>query len=152
MAIYLAQHGKAASKDVDPQRGLTPDGVAETDRVASLLARSNLILDVIWHSGKTRASQTADIFAAALNPTDGVTSRDGMDPVDEVASLADSLPTDRHELYVGHLPFMERMVSYLITGTADGRVVKFQYSGVVRLDWDSEGRRWVIGWTLFPFL
>jgi len=34
MAIYLAQHGKAASKDVDPQRGLTPDGVAETDRVA----------------------------------------------------------------------------------------------------------------------
>jgi phosphohistidine phosphatase len=62
MAIYLAQHGKAASKDVDPQRGLTPDGVAETDRVASLLARSNLTLDVIWHSGKTRTRQTAEIL------------------------------------------------------------------------------------------
>lgn len=152
MAIYLAQHGKAASKNIDPQRGLTPDGAAETDRVASLLARSDLSLDVIWHSGKTRASQTADIFAAALNPTDGVMSRDGMDPLDDVASLADSLPTDRHELYVGHLPFMERMVSYLITGTADVRVVNFQNSGVVRLDWDPQGRRWVIGWTVFPFL
>ena len=149
MAIFLSQHGKSASKEVDAQRGLTPDGVAETTRVASLLARADMDLDVIWHSGKARASQTADIFAASLKPTAGVNSRDGMDPLDDVASLAASLPMDRHELYVGHLPFMERMVSYLILGTADGRVVRFQNSGVVRLDWDSEEQRWVIGWTVF---
>lgn len=150
MAIFLSQHGKSASKEVDPQRGLTPDGVAETTRVANLLARSDMDLDVIWHSGKTRASRTAEIFAAALNPTDGVKSRDGMDPLDDVASLAGSLPRDRHELYVGHLPFMERIVSYLITGAADSRVIEFQNSAVVRLDWDVEGRRWVIGSTVFP--
>ena len=150
MAVFLSQHGKSASKEVDPQRGLTPDGVAETTRVASSLACSELHLDVIWHSGKKRASQTAEIFAASLKPTEGVKSRDGMDPLDDVASLAGSLPRDGHELYVGHLPFMERIVSYLITGAADGRVVKFQNSGVVRLDWDLEGRRWVIGWTVFP--
>ena len=149
MAIFLSQHGKSASKEVDAQRGLTPDGVAETTRVASLLARADVDLDVIWHSGKTRASQTAEIFAASLKPTDGVKSRDGMDPLDDVAALAGGLPTDRHALYVGHLPFMERMVCYLILGMADGRVVKFQNSGVVRLDWDSEGQRWVIGWTVF---
>jgi len=51
---------------------------------------------------------------------------------------------------VGHLPFMERIVSYLITGDADGRVVVFQNGGVVRLDWDGERQRWLIGSTMFP--
>ena len=152
MAIFLSQHGKSASKDVDPQRGLTLDGVTETTRVAKILSQSDLTLDVIWHSGKARASQTADIFAASLKPREGVKSRTGVDPMDDVAGLADSLPTDRNEMYVGHLPFMERIVSYLIMGAADGRVVLFQNSGVVRLDWDSQGKRWVIGWTVFPCL
>ena len=152
MSIYLSQHGKSASKDVDPQRGLTRDGVTEVTRVARMLSERGLAVDVIWHSGKARASQTADIFAASLNPKEGVKSRGGIDPLDDVVALAGDLPKDRDEMYVGHLPFMERIVSYLITGNADSRVVVFQSGGVVRLDWDLEGERWVIGWTVFPNL
>lgn len=152
MSIYFSQHGKSASKDVDPQRGLTRDGAMEVTRVAKMLSDAGLAVDVIWHSGKARASQTADIFAASLNPKEGVKSRDGIDPLDDIVALAGDLPKDRNEMYVGHLPFMERIVSYLITGNADARVVVFQNGGVVCLNWDAQGERWVIGWTVFPNL
>ena len=150
MSIYFSQHGKSASKDVDPQRGLTLDGAAEVTRVAGMLSEAGVAVDVIWHSGKARASQTAEIFAASLNPDAGVKSRDAIGPLDDVESLAGNLPKDRNEMIVGHLPFMERIVSYLVAGDPDGRVIVFQNGGVVRLDWDAEGQRWVIGSTVFP--
>lgn len=152
MAIYLSQHGKSASKDVDPQRGLTREGSTEVARVAEMLANAGVSVDVIRHSGKARAAQSADIFAELLLPKEGVESRTGIDPLDDVELFAVELPTERDEMYVGHLPFMERIVSYLITGDAQGRVVAFQNGGVVRLDWDAEAKRWVIGWTVFPNL
>ena len=152
MSIYISQHGKSASKDVDPQRGLTPDGAAEVTRVARMLSEAGLAVDVIWHSGKARAAQTAEIFAASLKPDEGVKSRDGIGPLDDVEAFAGDLPKDRNEMIVGHLPFMERIVSYLITGDADGRVVVFQNGGVVRLDWDAQWQRWVIGSMVFPNL
>ena len=152
MAIYLSQHGKSASKDVDPQRGLTREGAVEVTRVAETLADAGVVVDVIWHSGKARASQSAEIFAASLRPKHGVKSRTGLDPLDDVVTLAKELPTDRDEMYVCHLPFMERIVSYLITGDAGGRVVVFRNGGVVRLDRDAHAQRWVISWMQLPNL
>ena len=152
MAIYLSQHGKSASKDIDPERGLTSEGAAEVERVAGMLGDAGISVDVIRHSGKARASQTADLFAKALKPVEGVVSQAGIDPLDDVSAIADALSTDRDEMYVGHLPFMERMVSYLITGDPELRVVAFKNGGVVRLDWDAQAQRWIIGWTLFPSL
>lgn len=152
MAIYLSQHGKSASKDVDPQRGLTEEGAAEVRRVAEALAGARISVDVIWHSGKARAAQSADLFAGALDPAGGVVSRDGIDPLDDVEAFARLLPTERDEMFVGHLPFMERLVSHLIAGDADRRVVTFQNGAVVRLDWDADAQRWNITWTQFPNL
>ena len=152
MAIYLSQHGKSAAKEVDPERGLTPEGTLEVERVAEMMADAGISVDVIRHSGKTRAAQTADLFAEKLKPVEGVASRTGIDPLDDVGAFASTLPSNRDEMYVGHLPFMERLVSHLITGDADMRVVAFRNAGVVRLDWDEEAERWVVGWTLFPSL
>lgn len=152
MSLYLSQHGKSASKDVDPQRGLTSEGRAEVIRVAETLERAGIVVDAIWHSGKARAEQTAEIFAFSLSPASGIGAREGIDPLDDVAAFAGTLSRDGDTMYVGHLPFMERLVAYLIMGDADGRVVRFQNGGVVCLDWDVEGARWVIGWTAFPSL
>ena len=150
MAIYLAQHGKSASKDVDPQRGLTVEGIAEAERVARRLADAGICVEVVWHSGKPRAAQTAEIFARALDPKQGVMARAGIDPMDDVELLARTLPVDRDELFVGHLPFMQRMVSLLVSGDPDVAVLTFQNAGVVCLDPDAQMRRWVIRWTAFP--
>ena len=150
MSIYLSQHGKSASKEVDPRRGLTPEGSREVASVAQALARAGVAVREIWHSGKARADESAQIFAASLAPTAGVRSRDGVDPLDDVIAFAESLPKNGDVMVVGHLPFMERLVSFLVTGEADGRVVRFQNGAVVCMDWDTEGDRWVIDWTVYP--
>lgn len=150
MAIYLAQHGKSAPESVDPERGLTEEGIAEVERVARRLADAGITVDIVWHSGKTRAAQTAEIFARTLHATQGVQARTGIDPMDDVEAVAATLPVDRDELFVGHLPFMQRMVSALVLGNAEVPVIAFQNGGVVCLDWDEPMRRWVIRWTVFP--
>ena len=151
MKVYLIRHGDAVSSGVDPRRPLSEEGRAEVRKISSFIRPLGICVEHIWHSGKTRASQTAEIFAASLNPGAGVKSRDAIGPLDDVESLAGNLPKDRNEMIVGHLPFMERIVSYLVAGDPDGRVVVFQNGGVVRLDWDAEGQRWVIGSTVFPY-
>ena len=56
-------------------------------------------------------------------------------------------------MVVGHMPFMQRLVSYLTVGSEEIRVYQFQNSGIVCLD-NSEGTDgkldWFIKWTLNP--
>ena len=150
MALYLVQHGRSQSKDVDPDQGLSEDGAAETRRIAEVARGYNVNVSLIKQSGKTRARQTADIFAAALNPGGGVEETTGLKPMDDVSAFADTIDAAADTMLVGHLPFMERMTSYLVTGTADSPVFKFQNSGIVCLDRDPNTGSWVIVWTLMP--
>ena len=53
-------------------------------------------------------------------------------------------------MLVGHLPFMERLTAYLVTGTVEKLVFKFQNGGIVCLDMDQTERSWFIKWTLMP--
>lgn len=150
MTLYLVQHGQSLSKDVDPDQGLSEEGVAETERIAGVAKNYQINVGQIMHSVKTRARQTAGIFASALNPTGGVTEVAGLKPMDDVAAFAASLNPDTHTMLVGHLPFMERMTSYLVTGSSDKPVFKFQNSGIVCLDKYPASESWVIVWTLMP--
>jgi phosphohistidine phosphatase len=53
-------------------------------------------------------------------------------------------------MLVGHLPFMERMTAYLVTGSAAKPIFKFQNSGIVCLNRDPEIGSWMIVWSLMP--
>ena len=150
MALYLVQHGQSLPKDVDPDQGLSEKGVAETERIAEVAKNYHINVGKILHSVKTRARKTADILASALNPTESVKEVEGLKPMDDVAAFAVSLNPDTNTLLVGHLPFMERMTAYLVTGSIDKPVFKFQNSGIVCLDKDPETGSWVIVWTLMP--
>ena len=150
MPLYLVQHGQSLPKDVDPTQGLSEEGVAETERIAGVAKNYQINVGQIMHSIKTRARKTADIFACALNPTEGVTEVEGLKPMDDVAAFAAFLNPDANTMLVGHLPFMERMTSYLVTGSSDKPVFKFQNSGIVCLDKDPDSESWVIVWTLMP--
>ena len=68
MALYLIQHGKSLPKDLDPDQGLSEEGIAETRRMANLAKDHGVAVSQIRHSVKTRARQTAEIFAQTLNP------------------------------------------------------------------------------------
>jgi phosphohistidine phosphatase SixA len=68
MALYLVQHGKSLQKGIDPDQGLSEEGVAETKHIADVAANYGVNVSHIKHSVKTRAHKTAEIFASALNP------------------------------------------------------------------------------------
>jgi len=150
MAIYLVQHGKNEPKDVDPEKGLSPEGRAQVERIAGVAAGYAVAVDRIFHSGKKRARQTAEILAAALAPAKGVTAKEGLAPLDDVAPVAEALDPSTRTMLVGHLPFMERLTAFLVTGAADRPVFQFQNGGIVCLDRYGENGGWVIRWALMP--
>ena len=150
MALYLVQHGKSLPKDIDPDQGLSDQGVAETEYIAKAAKKYGINVTAIKHSGKTRAKQTAEIFADALDPAKDRVTAAGLKPLDDVAAFAADLDAGENLMLVGHLPFMERMTAYLITGSIDKPLCKFQNSGIVCLDKDPVTQSWMIIWTLMP--
>lgn len=150
MALFLVQHGKSLPKDKDPSKGLSEEGIAETERIAEVAKGYGVKVAGIIHSGKTRARQTAEIFASALEPEDGIQESSGLNPLDDVTAFADTIDSTQNRMLVGHLPFMERMTSYLIMESIEKPVFKFQNSGIVCLDKDPDTMSWVIKWALMP--
>lgn len=148
MALFLVQHGKSLPKDKDPNKGLSEAGIHETERIAQVAKGYGVHVSSIAHSGKTRARQTADIFASALKPEGGLQEITGLNPLDDVIAFAVDSTEDR--MLVGHLPFMERLTAYLITGSIERPVFKFQNSGIVCLDKAPDIGSWVIKWALMP--
>ena len=150
MALYLVQHGKSLPKDVDPDQGLSDEGIAETKRIAQVALNYQVRVAKIQQSGKKRARQTAEIFAAALNPAGGVEEVGGIKPLDDAKAFAAAVDSTADIMLVGHLPFMERMTSYLVTGSDGKPIFKFQNSGIVCLEQDPDSNSWAIVWTLMP--
>lgn len=150
MAIYLVQHGISFAKEDDPARGLTPEGEKAVRLIADVAAHYTVRVERIVHSGKWRAERTAQILATALEPSGGVGARSGIAPKDEVEPVAAELDPGSNLMLVGHLPFMERLVSFMTTGSTDFKPFKFQNGGIVCLDRDKAGERWYVKWALMP--
>jgi phosphohistidine phosphatase len=150
MALYLAQHGKSLPASEDAEKGLSKDGQAETNRIAEVAAGYQVSVSRILHSGKKRARQTAEIFGQHLSPVEGIGACDGINPLDDVEIFATTLPLDRQIMLVGHLPFLERLISLLVCRNPNQPVFKLQNSGVVCLDYLEESRNPVICWALMP--
>lgn len=91
MEIYLIQHARSKSKEEAPSRPLSDDGEATIERVAACALELGINLGRIYHSGKLRARQTAEILACKLEAMDRVEARRGLDPLDDVKPAADWL-------------------------------------------------------------
>lgn len=146
--IYFAQHGLALDKADDSERPLSAAGVAQTEAIARTLQNSKTPVAHIFHSGKLRAKQTAEIFAGAFKASPPSTIV-GLSANDDVALLAQNLNLDQ-ALYVGHLPLLEKLVASLLTGNDNAAIVRFQNSGVLCLEKDSNQCH--IKWLLTPEL
>ncbi len=148
MEVYLVQHAEVMSEEENPDRPLTKDGRHATADVAVIAAKLGLDVQQIRHSGKTRAEQTAQILSEALLPPDGVVQMDGLGPLDDVEPVAVELAhTSKPVMLVGHLPFMERLASAMLTGNVETPVVKFTNAAIVCLSLDAQ---WQVTWILTP--
>jgi len=148
MAIFLVQHGLSRPKDQDPDKGLSDQGRADTIRIAEVAKAYKIPVLKIVHSGKKRAEQTALIFNDSLGIKTPCEQIDTINPLDDVNVFGSTIDSKSNVMVVGHLPFMERLVSYLTANSKDLRVYKFQNSGIVCLD--CEEGNWFIKWTLNP--
>jgi len=149
MAVYLVKHGKSRPKEVDPDQGLSGEGIAETERMARLAIDLGLRVDRIMHSGKKRARETAEMYAAALKPEQSAAEAAGLNPLDDVAPWQ-SLDSGGRLMLVGHLPFMERLAALLVAGNPEKTVIRFRNSGIVCLEREEGPGGWTIRWALVP--
>jgi phosphohistidine phosphatase len=150
MALFLVQHGESLPKDKDPERGLSEKGISDTKRIANIAKEYGIHISIIKYSGKKRAQQTAEIFTSVLKPEKGIQESSGLNPLDDVKVFADTLNSKINLMLVGHLPFMEKLTSYLITGSVEKSVIIFQNSGIVCLDKNPDSNSWFIKWTFMP--
>jgi len=148
MALYLVQHGRSFSKDQDPEQGLTETGINEVKKIAQQAKRNQVVVGTIFHSKKKRAGQTAELFSAALQSDTNIQQIPGIKPLDDVKAFAATLTNADNNMYVGHLPFMEKLTSFLVAGSTDLTVFKFQNGGVVCLDQNRDNETWFIKWSL----
>lgn len=146
MTVYFVQHGVALAKEVDPDRHLSREGQKDVEGISAYLRRMGISVKKIYHSGKTRAMETARIFAGHIG--DGsISELPGMNPEDDAKKFARIIKQD-DAMYVGHLPHLEKLVSYLITGDEGAGVVRFVNAGVVCINRDNAGYH--IEWFLKP--
>jgi len=154
MHIYLVQHGAAVPKDENPEKPLSDTGREDVKRIASFLARSRISAARVIHSGKLRALETALLLADVLGPGHVVEEApSGLAPndsTDDFFAAIDGWTEDT--IVVGHLPFMSRMASRLVTGDEDETVVHFKPGSVACLERGENGDGWTVQWFVRPEL
>ena len=146
MFLYLVRHGEARSKDEDPERSLSAKGVDDVRKVALAKPKKKVTVASIFHSGKARAEQTAQIIANEISPSKGVLEKEGLKPNDDPAVWVSRLEdVDEDIMLVGHLPNLEVLASLLL-----GRgSVRFIAGQAVCLERGSHGS-WSLKWTIAP--
>ena len=114
--VALVRHARAVSTTEDPARPLSPLGRREAEQMATWLAGLGLRFDVVRHSGKLRARQTAEVFAARLGLGGGRLAQvQGLDPHADPVSAAEGLRRDPQSVVVvGHLPLLGRLAADLV--------------------------------------
>ena len=151
MILYLVQHADAMRDQENPSRPLSSKGWSDIKKMADY-AQAHLAIDVprILHSGKTRARQTAETLAEAVNPAPRVEEVDSLDPNADPQLWAKWL-TQREEdvMLVGHLPHVGKLASLLLCEGSGQSVVSFQTGGILSLE-KGEGGTWSVQWMLVP--
>jgi len=146
--LFLMQHGEAKSEAEDPERSLTVKGEEETRKISGAAKRLGIRPPRIYHSGKKRAEQTAEIIARALGLS--VQLGQGLNPNDDVRPWVERISREAEDLMiVGHLPFLEKLASFLVCSDEGSKAVVFRYSAILCLEMKEPGR-WAVDWFLKP--
>ena len=149
MALYLVRHGESVPKEINPACPLSDRGMVEVEHMAARAAEKDCNLTKIFHSGKKRALQTAMIIKEHLNPTYGIAEALGLNPNDDMFHVLSIIEKEANPMIVSHLPFLEKLASFLVMGDQEKSVVKFPTAGIVYLEKGGNGK-WKIKWKLFP--
>lgn len=139
MFLYLMRHGEAeASLEKDPP--LSQRGRRQVEAQAARFLELNIKFSGIFHSTRKRAGETAQIIQQAVHHKMSCecVERMGLEPNDNViAFVADVLQITcqlKNYLFVGHLPFMVDLISYLLIGNSEKNFVVMSTAAVACLE------------------
>ena len=146
--LFRSHHGEAVPADVDSRRPLSPRGQHEADRVAEAAAARGACPEIVWHSGKLRARQTAEAFRRACNPFAQLSATRDLQPDDPPDWMRDRLRGEsRDVLIAGHFPYLPRLLAALV-GHLNASGEDFPQHGVVALETADDGENWRERWRI----
>jgi len=151
MNLYLVRHGEAKSKMADPERHLSDKGAAEIRKEASFIAEHFHVRVIsILHSSKTRARETAELFAEFIKPAKPPEEGEGLQPMADIYPWVERIYTMHEDtMIVGHLPFLEKLASYLLCQDENKRIITFETGGIACLCRGEEST-WFVRWMVSP--
>jgi phosphohistidine phosphatase len=147
MRVYLVHHGVAVGPEEDAARPLSAVGLANAARVAAKAATLGAKPDLVWHSGKLRAKQTAQEFWRACNALAEFSASKDLQPDDPPQWIRDRIRAESRDIaIVGHFPHLPRLLALMTTGGEAG--VDFPINGIVALVTEDQGETWRELWRI----
>jgi len=149
MRLYLIQHGLALPEEKDPEKSLSQEGKEQTQKIAEFLKTKSVKVDAIWHSPKLRAIQTAQIISKSIFCPE-IQEINDLNPLDSVEKFPEEIQSLNKDLMiVGHLPFLQKLASLLLSGSETNQFISYKNSGAVCLEYTDT---WKIAWMVTPEL
>ena len=152
-SLFLVRHGRPVPKEIDPNKPLSDEGKIEVERIADFIRKNHILPDAVYHSGKTRAVQTAEIIFKKLKSDKVPEEKVGISPLDHPSIIAEEInETEYNPMIVGHLPHLARLTSWLVSGNDSESIVEFKPAGTICLQRDRAKKKWHVSWVIFPEL
>jgi len=146
------QHGDALDKNVNALRPLSDRGRQDVQKVADFLKTKDFAVNEIWHSGKLRSRETAELLKKGACPEATLVEHRELEPeqlAKNTLKLIKKLEKDL--VIVGHLPHLARLVGLLVCGDEKCEPVLFHKGSVLALE-RIEDVCWQICWMITPNL
>lgn len=152
MKLYLIRHGESVENKESKEPALSAWGKFEVEKTAGELAERIDRLDIIFHSGKLRARQTALIIQSKLkfSKTVPMSEMDGLKPNDseiEIVEWANEIENDI--MLVGHLPQMDKITRLLLKKNESNYSISFGTACAVSFERGESGE-WFQMWFYSP--
>ena len=114
------QHGDAVDESVDAERPLSQQGIDDIQHLAWRMQKMGVQLAHIYHSGKLRAEQSAEIIAQEVAPAVQPLQVNGLKPNDDPSVIAEDINKIADDILItSHMPFVSRLCSWLLAGHSD---------------------------------
>ncbi len=152
MKLYLVRHGEVSNREVFSNRSLSQKGKADVFKMGKFLKGADVKIDVLWHSRKVRAVQTAQILTKIIEiDQEKVVEKEELFPTAPANNLLKQIIKENTNLMiVGHLPYLQKISSLLLVNSEYEELIKFPSGGVVCLK--REGDKWYLLWEVIPEL